>query len=191
MRQLKSHRERHLLLHDNNDSRSSSQTFAITSIRLNNVFYYFFFSTHIRSIDFVALRMLTAHASDNLYLFLLFACALSRWFEYDVFAPLCLVISLEFASFCFYRYARASNKNDIKERENFHSISSLTPSQHTHTHSHTHLSVAFHFVSLMKNELLFQNRNFRSASFGREMQIRYFDRVPITLLTKLIQFGND
>lgn len=145
------------------------------------------FSTHIRSIDFVALRVRIAHASDNLYLFLLFACTLSAQFEYDVFAPLCLVISLEFASFCFYRHARASNKNDIKERENFHSISSFTPSQR----AHTHLSVAFHFVSLMKNELLFQNRNFRSASFGREMQIRYFDRVPITLLTKLIQFGND
>lgn len=31
-----------------------------------------------------------------------------------------------------------------------------------------------------------QNQNFQSASVGREMQIRYFDRVPIALLTKLI-----
>lgn len=71
--------ERHLLLlHDNNHSRTSDnilQTFAITSIRLNNVFWFFFFLFFAHSIDRFC-RFACAHASDNLYFYFFFSLVL-------------------------------------------------------------------------------------------------------------------
>lgn len=120
---------------------------------------FFLFSTH--SVD---RSILSPCACMRQFVFIFTFRLCSRWFKYDAFAPLCLVISLQFASFYFYRMRARLIKMTLKKGKTFIRFLLLRLAN-AHSHTRTHLSAAFHFVSLMKNERTKMNCFFKTETF--------------------------